>query len=70
MERWESDEDSDQSEEERDRDVDAAQGLQLSEMAVVRLRLCIRIHWIHCVSGPCKNTQNTYLTSRVPPLFL
>ena len=65
MERWESDEDSDQSEEERDRDVDAAEGLQLSEMAVVRLRLCIRIHWIHCVSGPCKNTQNTYLTSRV-----
>ena len=64
VERWESDEDSDQSEEERDRDVDAAQGLQLSEMAVVRLRLCIRIHWIHCVSGPCKNTQNTYLTSR------
>ena len=57
VERWESDEDSDQSEEERDRDVDAAEGLQLSEMAVVRLRLCIRIHWIHCVSGPCKNTQ-------------
>ena len=65
VERWESDEDSDQSEEERDRDVDAAEGLQLSEMAVVRLWLCIRIHWIHCVSGPCKNTQNTYLTSRV-----
>ena len=41
VERWESDEDSDQSEEERDRDVDAAlnaaEGLQLSEMAVVRL---------------------------------
>ena len=39
VERWESDEDSDQSEEERDRDVDAAEGLQLSEMAVVRLAL-------------------------------
>ena len=37
VERWESDEDSDQSEEERDRDVDAPEGLQLSEMAVVRL---------------------------------
>ena len=33
----ESDEDSDQSEEERDRDGDAAEGLQLSEVAVVRL---------------------------------
>ena len=37
VERWESDEDSDQSEEERDRDGDAAEGLQLSEVAVVRL---------------------------------